>query len=173
MLYLIAEESAVFRVCCTKPKPQSPSMLWALFTEGFLQGNGVVSFISMASPCSGKMYPSSPSSPSFPISPSPQHLFSSPYLLLWAPFGVWLPHSPLEGASWWVPLNVNHEWTWRNRAPEWWGWGVWPLIRQQYQAWERGARKSGSPSPMQQKRSILCPTPSCSRGFSFSKNTPK
>jgi len=24
---------------------------------------------------------------------------------------------------------------------------------------ERGARKSGSPSPMQQKRSILCPPP--------------
>ncbi|EDX70856.1 hypothetical protein MC7420_145 [Coleofasciculus chthonoplastes PCC 7420] len=44
-------------------------------------GNGVASFLSMASPCSGKMYPcspSSPSSPSFPSSPSPHHLFSKP-----------------------------------------------------------------------------------------------
>ncbi|EDX72265.1 hypothetical protein MC7420_934 [Coleofasciculus chthonoplastes PCC 7420] len=28
-------------------------------TEGFIQGNRVVFFISMASPCSGKMYPCS------------------------------------------------------------------------------------------------------------------
>ena len=54
-----------------------------LITVDKVQGNGVASFISMASPCSGKMYPSSPSFPSFPSfpsSPSPQDLFSSPYL---------------------------------------------------------------------------------------------
>ena len=44
-----------------------------LITVDKVQGNGVASFISMASPCSGKMYPCSPSSP------SPQNLFSSPY----------------------------------------------------------------------------------------------
>ncbi|EDX70966.1 hypothetical protein MC7420_8217 [Coleofasciculus chthonoplastes PCC 7420] len=35
-------------------------------TQGLIQGNRVASFISMASPCSGQMYPCSPSFPSFP-----------------------------------------------------------------------------------------------------------